>query len=219
MGQPGEDTGDRFTDQVDHRQAHDQAGNQRNDQDWLQRFHTLRQFQLSADGFRHVTGKETGDDPADKAGAAADRQHTADKTRGQTRTVGNREGDKARQHRHHQREGRAAADLHQRRRQGVFYFKRFDPEGKGERDTQAARHHHRQHVGDASQQVAVGARRLFFTFASSLRFPGRLVRFGFHHRFVQLLGGFLQRQTGGSAIHRLAGEFRQVDFDISGDDH
>ena len=219
MGQPGKDTGDRFTDQVDHRQAHDQAGNQRNDQDWLQRFHTLRQFQLSADGFRHVTGKETGDDPADKAGAAADRQHTADKTRGQTRTVGNREGDKARQHRHHQREGRAAADLHQRRRQGVFHFKRFDPEGKGERDTQAPRHHHRQHVGDAGQQVAVGARRLFFTFASSLRFPGRLVRFGFHHRFVQLLGGFLQRQTGGSAIHRLAGEFRQVDFDISGDDH
>ncbi len=37
----------------------------------------------------------------------------------------------------HQREGRAAADLHQRRRQGVFHFKRFDPEGKGERNTQA----------------------------------------------------------------------------------
>ncbi len=60
----------------------------------------------------------------------------ADKARGQTRTVGNGEGDKARQYRHHQREGRAAADLHQRRR-GVFHFKRFDPEGKGERDTQA----------------------------------------------------------------------------------
>ncbi|SSN10450.1 Uncharacterised protein [Klebsiella pneumoniae] len=219
MGQPGEDTGYRFTDQIDHCQTHDQAGDQRNDQDWFQGFHTLRQFQLPADGFRHITGKETSDDPADKAGAAANRQHTADKARGQTRTVGNGEGDKACQYRHHQREGRAAADLHQRRRQGVFHFKRFDPEGKGERDTQAPGHYHRQHIGDAGQQVAIGARRLFFPFSSRLRFAGWLVRFGFRHRFIQLLGGFLQRQTGGGAVHRLAGEFRQVHLDIGSDDH
>ena len=67
--------------------------------------------------------------------------------------------------------------------------------------------------------MAVGARRLFFPFASSLRFTGRLVRFGFGHRFIQLLGGFLQRQTGGGAIHWLTGEFRQVHLDIGSDDH
>lgn len=33
------------------------------------------------------------------------------------------------------------------------------------------------------------------------------------------LGGFLQRQTGGGAVHRLAGEFRQVHLDIGSDDH
>ena len=32
-------------------------------------------------------------------------------------------------------------------------------------------------------------------------------------------GRFLQRQTGGGAVHRLAGEFRQVHLDIGSDDH
>jgi hypothetical protein len=52
----------------------------------------------------------------------------------------------------------------------VSFFKRFDTK-KGERDTQTARHHHRQHVRHAGQQVAIGARRLFLTFRRGLRAP------------------------------------------------
>ena len=48
---------------------------------------------------------------------------------------------------------------------------------------------------------------------------GRLPDFGFRLRFIQLLRSFLQRQTGGGAVHRLAGKFRQVDVDIRRDDH
>ena len=135
MGQTFQNARDRLTNQVNHRQTDHQAGNQRDDQDRFQRLHTLRQLQLRADELRHVTGKETGN-------------NTADKTRRQTRTVSDGEGDKARQHRHHQRKRGAATNLHQRCRQRALLFKGFDTKGKGERNTQAARHHHRQHVGN-----------------------------------------------------------------------
>lgn len=98
-------------------------------------------------------------------------QHTADKTRRQTRTVSNGEGDKARQHWHHQRKRGAAANLHQRGRQRARLFKRLDTKGEGERNTQAARHHHRQHVGHAGQQVTIRTRRLFFPSVAVLAAP------------------------------------------------
>ncbi len=103
-GQARQDFGNRRTDHVNHRQTHNQAGEQRNDKDWLQRLHTLRQLHFTADGFRHVTGQETRDDAADKAGTGADREHTADKTRRKARTVGDGERDITGQYRHHQGE-------------------------------------------------------------------------------------------------------------------
>ncbi len=105
VGQTRQDACNRLTNQVNHRQADHQAGNQRDDQDRLQRFHTLRQLQLRANQLRDVTGKEARDDTADKARTGAHGQHTADKTRCQTRAVSNGEGNKARQYRHHQGEG------------------------------------------------------------------------------------------------------------------
>ena len=219
VGQTFQNARDRLTNQVNHRQTDHQAGNQRDDQNRFQRFHTLRQLQLRADQLRHITGEETGNDTADKARTSAHGQHTADKTRRQTRTVSNGEGDKARQHWHHQRKRGAAANLHQRGRQRARLFKRLDTKGEGERNTQAARHHHRQHVGHAGQQVTIRTRRLFFPFSRSFSRTGCLIRFGFCQRLIKLLRGFLQRQAGRGTVHRLAGKLRQIHFDIRRHNH
>ena len=117
MGQAFHDFRHRLADHVEHQQAGDQAGQQRDDQDRLQRFHTLRQAQLAADRPGDITRQETGDDAAKEPGAGAHRQHAADQARRQARTIRDGESDETGQHRHHQREGGAAADLHQRRRQ------------------------------------------------------------------------------------------------------
>ncbi len=130
VGQARQDACNRFADQVDHRQANHQAGEERNDQDWLQRLHARRQLQLLADRLRHIAGKEARNDTADKAGAGADGQHAANQARGETRTVGNRERNVTCQHRYHQRERRAATDLHQRSGQGIRRFKRFNTKGE-----------------------------------------------------------------------------------------
>ena len=67
--------------------------------------------------------------------------------------------------------------------------------------------------------MTIGARGLFFAFCRGLGFTRRLIWFRFNNGFIQLLSGFLQRQTGSGAIHRLAGKFRQIHFDISRDNH
>ncbi|MNT44064.1 hypothetical protein D3C72_1805690 [compost metagenome] len=67
----------RRTDDENHDQADNQAGDQGNDQDRLQRFHTLRQTQFGADKFGHIARQETGNDTAEETGAGADGQHAA----------------------------------------------------------------------------------------------------------------------------------------------
>ena len=47
----------------------------------------------------------------------------------------------------------------------------------------------------------------------------RLEHLGLGQRLVQFLGGFLQRQAGGSAVHRLTGKLIQIHLDIRRDDH
>ncbi|MNM48297.1 hypothetical protein D3C81_592780 [compost metagenome] len=47
----------------------------------------------------------------------------------------------------------------------------------------------------------------------------RLENLGFGLRLVQFLRGFLQRQTGRGAVHRLAGELVQIHFNVSCHDH
>ncbi len=102
---------------------------------------------------------------------------------------------------------------------GVFHFKRFDPRRQRRARYTGPGHYHRQHIGDAGQQVAIGARRLFFPFSSRLRFAGWLVRFGFRHRFIQLLGRFSSAPDrwwcGTSACRRIS----PVHLDIGSDDH
>ena len=138
---------------------------------------------------------------------------------GVRRAIRDGEGDETGQYRHHQRKGGAAANLHQRRRQRAFDFKRLDAEHERQRDTQTAGHHHRQHVGHAGQQVAIRAVALFLLPAGAATALLRLEHLGLGQRLVQFLGGFLQRQAGGSAVHRLTGKLIQIHLDIRRDDH
>ncbi|MNC09037.1 hypothetical protein D3C75_566520 [compost metagenome] len=220
MGQAFKDARNRFADQVDHAKANHQTGEQRNDQDRFQRFHTLRQLKLRADELRHITRKEASNDTADKARTGAYRQHPADKTWRQAWTIRDRKRNVTCQHWHHQRKRRAATNLHQCRCQRALLFKGFDTKGERERNTETTGYHHRQHVRDARQQVTIGTRRLFLAFAGrGCRVARRLIQLRFCLRFIQLLRRFLQRQAGRGAVHRLTGKLRQVHFNIRRDDH
>ena len=155
MGKAFEHAGHWLADHIDHHQAGKQAGKQRDDQNRLQRFQTLRQSRIAIDRLGAVTGDKPGNDPADKPGTQGTGQQPANHPRRQARAVGNRVGDIARQQWHHQFERRIATDLHQCRRQRAGLFIGRDPEHEGQGNQQAARHHHWQHERHAGQQMFV----------------------------------------------------------------
>ena len=74
------------------------------------------------------------------------------------------------------REGGAAADLHQRRRQRSLLFDRIDAEDEGQGYRQTAGDDDRQHVGHAGHQVLVGSGSLSAAapFGAAAGAPGRL---------------------------------------------
>ncbi len=78
---------------------------------------------------------EAGNDPADKTGTGANRQHTANQTRRKARAIRDGESDITRQYRHQSAKRRTAANLHQRRRQRVRHLKGFNTKGEGSAHT------------------------------------------------------------------------------------
>ncbi|MNQ67340.1 hypothetical protein D3C85_818590 [compost metagenome] len=155
MREPGQHPGHRFADHVNHDQAGEQAGQQGDDQNRLQRFQALRQARITIDRLGRVTGDEAGNDPANETGPQGTGQQTADHPRRQARTVGNRVGDVTGQQGHHQLERGVAADLHQCRGKRALFLERGDAEHKRQGDHQTTGHHHGQHERHARQQVFV----------------------------------------------------------------
>ena len=217
MRQAFEHAGHRLADHVDHHQAGEQAGKQRDDQNRLQRFKALRQPRITADRLGAVTGNKTGNDPANKTSPQGARQQAANHPRRQAWTVGNRVGDVTRQQRHHQFKGRIPADLHQRRSQGARFFISGNAKHKGQRDQQAARHHHRQHERHTGQQVFVNAGFLLLGRCRTARCRALLPTFG--QGFFQRGFGLLKRNAGAATVDFLARKALSRDFNISRQQH
>jgi len=169
-----------------------------------------------------IAGQKAGDDAAQEAGLQLAGQHAADESRRQSGPVGNGEGDEAGQHRDHQCECRATANLHQAGRQSPFLLERLDAEDEGESDRQTAGDDDRQHVGNAGQQVLVSPSRLLGR--PRLCLGGRAHRRratwrGQREGFLQHLLGFLQRPADRGFVYCLAGEAAGVDVRVGADDH
>ena len=217
MSEPFQHPGYGFANHIDHHQAGEQTGEQRDDQDRFQRFEALRQSRITIDRLGGITGDETGNDPADEARAKSARQHTADHPRREARAVGDRVGDVTRQQRHHQFECGIATDLHQRGSQGALLFERGDAEHKRQSDHQAACHHHRQHERHAGQQVLIDARLLLLggalgsTRCSFLRALGQ--------RFVEGGLGLLEGDTRAATVDFFPGKTLGRHFDVTGQQH
>ena len=217
MGQTLKHPGNRLAHHIDHHQPGKQAGEQRDDQDRLQRFQALRQTRIAIDRLGTVTRDKTGNDPADKTGTQGTRQQATNHPRRQARTVGNRVGDIARQQRHHQFERRVATDLHQGRRQGSRLFIGSNAKHKGQRDQQTARHHHRQHKRHAGQQVLVDPG--LFLLGSCPASRGGAFLLAFTQGLVQRGFGLFESDAGAATVNLLAGKTLGRHFDIGCQQH
>ncbi len=180
----------------------------------------LWQLDPVADQQGDVAGEEAGDDAAEEAGLQVHGEHAADESGCESRPVGDGVGDVAGEDGDHQLEGRAAADVHQRRRDRALLLEGFDAEDEGQGDAEPARDHDRQHVGDAGQQVFVGA----FHFSARGFLGGRFRRGRAAGDGRPGLGlgddvrRALDRRADRGRVERLAGEARGVDVGVRRDD-
>lgn len=104
-----EGSGDWMTDDVDERQAHDERGENRNDNNRPNRRDVLAHWNL-LDGQGNIAGQDTCDDAANESGTrirSVERTRrgdkAGDKSRCKARPIRNAHGDVAGQNRHHQR--------------------------------------------------------------------------------------------------------------------
>ena len=163
----------------------------------------------AADQFDAIPGDEAGQDAADKPSPQRPSQQPADHAGRKARTVGNRVGDVARQQRHHQQE-RLVTHGFERRRQGAGLLESMDAEHKRQGDQQAPRHHHRQHIRHAGEQVFVDAGFLRLGRCTA----GRAFHCAFGEGLVEDGFGLLESNAGATAVNLLAGETLGGHFDI-----